>query len=106
MCFKTLRRELQRAKDRVNQGQDLDYGEYLNYLSTHISKMHSSSAASSALVEYSDVSSEDFSDPEAGEIDSDAALAGRGAPGRKPENQTKMPSSDSVLRITKANDYR
>ncbi|KAL7734496.1 hypothetical protein ACLKA6_010815 [Drosophila palustris] len=68
--------------------------------------MHSSSAASNALVEYSDVSSEDFSDPEAGEIDSDAALAGRGAPGRKPENQTKMPSSDSVLRITKANDYR
>lgn len=64
--------------------------------------MHSSSAASSALVEYSDVSSEDFSDPEAGEIDSDAALAGR-----KPDNQnqTRKPSTDS-LRITKNNDYR
>lgn len=64
--------------------------------------MHSSSAASSALVEYSDVSSEDFSDPEAGEIDSDAALAGR-----KPDNQnqTRKPSADS-LRITKSNDYR
>lgn len=64
--------------------------------------MHSSSAASSALVEYSDVSSEDFSDPEAGEIDSDAALAGRSAT----SNQTKKQSSESILRITKTNDYR
>ncbi|XP_034108867.1 cyclin-dependent kinase 12 [Drosophila albomicans] len=73
--------------------------------------MHSSSAAASAsssnaLVEYSDVSSEDFSDPEAGEIDSDAALAGRGGSATKSANQTKKPTSDSVLRITKTNDYR
>lgn len=73
--------------------------------------MHSSSAASSALVEYSDVSSEDFSDPETGEIDSDAALAGRGAAisntsNRKPENQIRKQNSDAVLRITKNNDFR
>ncbi|EDV97249.1 GH16743 [Drosophila grimshawi] len=74
--------------------------------------MHSSSAASSALVEYSDVSSEDFSDAEAGEIDSDAALAGRsgtsaaGPANRKLDNQTRKHNSDAVLRITKNNDFR
>lgn len=36
-------------------------------------KMHASSAAATALVEYSDVSSEDFSDPEAGEAEHAAA---------------------------------
>ncbi|EDW18869.2 cyclin-dependent kinase 12 [Drosophila mojavensis] len=73
--------------------------------------MHSSSAASSALVEYSDVSSEDFSDPETGEIDSDAALAGRGAAtlnasNRRPENQLRKQNCDAVLRITRNNDFR
>ncbi|EDW69958.1 cyclin-dependent kinase 12 [Drosophila virilis] len=72
--------------------------------------MHSSSAASSALVEYSDVSSEDFSDPEAGEIDSDVALTGRApistAPSRNPECQGRKQNSDGVLRVTKSNDYR
>ncbi|XP_043650728.1 cyclin-dependent kinase 12 [Drosophila teissieri] len=38
--------------------------------------MHASSAAATALVEYSDVSSEDFSDQEAGDLDADA---GKGA---------------------------
>ncbi|EDW95023.1 uncharacterized protein Dyak_GE19764, isoform B [Drosophila yakuba] len=37
--------------------------------------MHASSAAATALVEYSDVSSEDFSDQEAGDLDADAGKA-------------------------------
>ncbi|XP_017843319.2 cyclin-dependent kinase 12 isoform X1 [Drosophila busckii] len=74
--------------------------------------MHSSSAASNALVEYSDVSSEDFSDPEAGEIDSDAALAGRNAvassaSNMKTDNQNRKQSLDAgALRGAKSNDYR
>jgi len=51
--------------------------------------MHASSAAATALVEYSDVSSEDFSDQEAGDLDADA---GKGAgnikkPKPAPDNQ-------------------
>ncbi|XP_023031961.1 cyclin-dependent kinase 12 isoform X2 [Drosophila willistoni] len=55
--------------------------------------MHASSAAATALVEYSDVSSEDFSDPEAGELDSDA-----NALNKKPKQST-----ESSMRFAKNN---
>ncbi|XP_013119253.2 cyclin-dependent kinase 12 [Stomoxys calcitrans] len=62
----------------------------------------------SNIVEYSDVSSTDFSDPEAGEIDSDKSLimcegSGGGAIGKKRQNEstgkvTRLPSQRPDLR--------
>ncbi|BFF98707.1 cyclin-dependent kinase 12 [Drosophila madeirensis] len=62
--------------------------------------MHASSAAATALVEYSDVSSEDFSDPEAGEIDSDAVLTSRcdTTNAKKP----KPPSDNQFVKSSRA----
>ncbi|KAH8373523.1 hypothetical protein KR009_012403 [Drosophila setifemur] len=60
--------------------------------------MHASSAAATALVEYSDVSSEDFSDPETADLDQEATnnkkpkpatenQFTKNRPGRKPEKE-------------------
>lgn len=50
--------------------------------------MHASSAAATALVEYSDVSSEDFSDPETGDLDADDSRKGAGTNTKKPKPAT------------------
>ncbi|XP_020816573.1 cyclin-dependent kinase 12 [Drosophila serrata] len=50
--------------------------------------MHASSAAATALVEYSDVSSEDFSDPETGDLDANDSGKGATTNTKKPKPAT------------------
>ncbi|KAH8368246.1 hypothetical protein KR084_008919 [Drosophila pseudotakahashii] len=53
--------------------------------------MHASSAAATALVEYSDVSSEDFSDQEAGDLDADAGKGAGNIKKPKPAADSQFP---------------
>ncbi|XP_016959400.1 cyclin-dependent kinase 12 [Drosophila biarmipes] len=55
--------------------------------------MHASSAAATALVEYSDVSSEDFSDQEAGDLDADAGKGAGNIKKPKPAADNQFPKS-------------
>ncbi|KMZ01019.1 cyclin-dependent kinase 12 [Drosophila simulans] len=70
--------------------------------------MHASSAAATALVEYSDVSSEDFSDQEAGDLDADAGkVAGNiKKPKPAPDNQFSKSRLDAKPDKESYDNYR